>query len=59
MNPDAPPAAAIPAQQVGANAGFIQEHLARGIERRRRAAPRRAGCGHVSAMLFGRACRYS
>ena len=57
-NPGAGQPAAIAANQIGPHTTLIEKHEARGIERRRRGAPDRAGAADVSAIVFRRVYRF-
>lgn len=52
---DPAPAARIATDEIRAHAAFIQKHQPRGVKRRGRLLPQRAGEGDVSAVVFGRA----
>ena len=56
--PGAGQPAAIAANQIGPHTTLIEKHEARGIERRRRGAPDRAGAADVSAIVFRRVYRF-
>ena len=56
--PGAGQPAAIAANQIGPHTTLIEKHEARGIERRRRGAPDRAGEADVSAIVFRRVYRF-
>ena len=57
-DPGAGQPAAIAANQIGPHTTLIEKHEARGIERRRRGAPDRAGAADVSAIVFRRVYRF-
>ena len=57
-DPGAGQPAAIAANQIGPHTTLIEKHEARGIERRRRGAPGRAGEADVSAIVFRRVYRF-
>ena len=57
-DPGAGQPAAIAANQIGPHTTLIEKHEARGIERRRRGAPGRAGAADVSAIVFRRVYRF-
>ena len=57
-DPGAGQPAARAANQIGPHTTLIEKHEARGIERRRRGAPGRAGEADVSAIVFRRVYRF-
>ncbi len=57
-DPGAGQPTAIAANQIGPHTTLIEKHEARGIERRRRGAPGRAGAADVSAIVFRRVYRF-
>ena len=57
-DPGAGQPTAIAANPIGPHTTLIEKHEARGIERRRRGAPDRAGAADVSAIVFRRVYRF-